>query len=79
MQEDADNTASELVYDEFEEVVARMYNIREFARRPAQEREVEGALETGFDAWLESYFLPMALKAIAARKRAKKGSSKSMV
>ena len=69
VQEDEDNSSAELVYDEFEEVVARMYNLREFSRLPAAEQNEPNALENGFDAWLESYFVPMGMGALKLRKK----------
>ena len=69
VQEDEDNNSAELVYDEFEEVVARMYNLREFSRLPAAEQNEPNALENGFDAWLENYFVPMGMGALKLRKK----------
>lgn len=75
VQEDEDNTASELVFDEFQEIVARMFNEREWSRpeRPLPDgRERAETLELGFDDWLETYFVPKGLSAIKMRKKANK-------
>ena len=75
VQEDADDTASELVFDEFEEIVARMFNEREWSHpeRPLPEgRERAETIERGFDEWLETYFAPKSLAAIRMRKKANK-------
>ena len=75
VQEDEDNTASELVFDEFQEIVARMFNEREWSRpeRPLPEgRERAETLELGFDQWLETYFVPRGLAAINQRKKTNK-------
>lgn len=62
------NDPSELVYDEFCEVVARIFNGREWLGRPKAERqglEVEREL----NAWLGASFLPKAEATIKARRR----------
>ena len=74
-QDDEDNTATELVFDEFQEIVARMFNEREWSRpeRPLPEgRERAETLELGFDEWLETYFVPKGLAAIKQRKKTNK-------
>ena len=66
-QSEEGNTSSELVYDEFEEVVARIYYTKVWLRTPAAERPE--LLETGFDAWLADEFVPRALDAVKRRKK----------
>ena len=66
-QSEEGNTSSELVYDEFEEVVARIFYTKVWLRTPAAERP--DLLETGFDAWLADEFVPRALDAVKRRKK----------
>ena len=59
-QEDADNTSTELVFEEFEEVIARIFNAREW-----DESQGDGAgdtLEQAFDLWLQNAFWPVMLR-----------------
>lgn len=81
---EAGNVPSELVFDEFSELVARVFAAREAraalegevsaeeAAVPAAEAE-EGRLEKAYHAWLGDVFLPRGEAAIKDRKKAKKG------
>ena len=73
------NTSTELVFDEFFEVLARMFHTRDSAGR--RDRTAKRLLETGgddaglelargFDAWLETSFLPAATLAVKTRRKA---------
>jgi hypothetical protein len=71
-QDEEGNTSSELVYDEFAELVARIFYGREWLRLPLSERNLQ-QVELGFNSWLEGCFLPAAQgssKMVAARKKA---------
>lgn len=60
------------MYDEFYEVVARMYNGREWLRQPKAVRNADDApiaFAKGFDAWLAEFLVPPLLAAIKARKK----------
>ena len=59
--------SAELDFDEFEEVVARIFYTKVWLRTPAAERPE--LLETGFDAWLADEFVPRALDAVKRRKK----------
>ena len=81
IQDDKKNTSTELVYEEFFEVLARMYFTREGGPRN-KKPPVKKLLETGedglelargFDQWLEVRFLPAAAAAIKKRKKEKGG------
>jgi len=68
------NTPSELVFAEFCELLARIFEGREWRARPQAEREAEGelGLVKAYHAWLGATFLPMAEGAIKARRKAAK-------
>jgi len=71
-QEEAGNVASELVFDEFCEVIARLFWRREWERRegrPSGADQFDG-VEVAFHRWLVDDFLPRAAANIAARKKA---------
>ena len=65
------NTPSELVFAEFCELLARIFEGREWRARPQAERETEGELGLikAYHAWLSVTFLPTAEAAIKARRR----------
>ena len=81
IQADKANTSTELVFEEFFEVLARMYYAREGGprnRKPSVKLLLESGedgleLARGFDAWLQVGFLPAAFDAIKTRKKAKSG------
>ena len=74
IQTDKSNTSTELTFDEFFEVLARMHHAREGGEQKMKAKRIleedEGLeLARSFDAWLESNFLPAANEALSARKR----------
>lgn len=84
VQEDKANSASELVFDEFSETIARIHGIR-WSKAQAAAREMDGGdpkvvdeeAEEGLeqardlDEWLQTSFLPEANAAIKARRSAR--------
>lgn len=79
VQTDKANTSTELVADEFFEVLARMYHTRWAggSKQRSAKKLIEGESEDaglelarGFDAWLQESFLPAANSAIKTRKKA---------
>jgi hypothetical protein len=74
VQSDKANTSTELTYDEFFEVLARMHHAREGGEKRRKARSIleedEGLdLARKFDAWIEGGLLPVAAEAIKARKK----------
>mmetsp|Transcript_66096 Transcript_66096/g.174489 ORF Transcript_66096/g.174489 Transcript_66096/m.174489 type:complete len:112 (+) Transcript_66096:2-337(+) len=61
------NSSAELVFDEFEEVVGRIFHGKEWSLVPeeeklAMEKDREGALERTFHEWLEFTFVPTVME-----------------
>jgi len=66
-QNDMNNSSAELVFDEFEEVVGRIFHGKEWSLIPeeeklAMEKDREGALERTFHEWLEFTFVPTVME-----------------
>jgi hypothetical protein len=69
-QEEEDNTSSELVFDEFNEMLARIFNVKVWQRMKEDERAAAPTrIELAFNAWLEAAFLPVAARAIKERRK----------
>lgn len=74
VQTEAANTSSTLVYDEFEETLARIYAGRVWERLDEPARLEPESFERGFHEWLTE-LLPVLTNAIKLRKRAGPGVS----
>jgi len=66
-----DGDSSELCFAEFEELIARIFNAREWVHVPESARQTN--IENAFDGWLGSVFLPQAKAAIKRRKKGTQG------
>eukprot|EP00966_Prymnesium_polylepis_P325942 7381873-Prymnesium_polylepis.2 len=61
------NSSSELVFDEFEEIVGRIFYLKEWTQLPEEERQAmmaegEGVLERTFNEWLDFTFCPTVME-----------------
>eukprot|EP00966_Prymnesium_polylepis_P325937 7381869-Prymnesium_polylepis.2 len=70
-QEEENNTPSELVFDEYTEMIARCWNGLVWRHLfPSQRRHLDPALE--LQTWLVDIFLPRAMQCTAARMKEQK-------
>lgn len=65
-QPEEENTPTELVYDEFAEMIARLFHEREWLPRTQKQRL--SSLAMAFGNWLEADFVPRALEAVQRHK-----------
>lgn len=61
------NTASELVFDEYQEMVGRIFYGRTWLQMTAAERSGK-AVELEFDAWFSDFYIPAVLEVIRAKR-----------
>jgi len=68
--EEGDGDESELSYSEWTEMLVRIFNGREWAHLPKEERG-SGDFEMAFSGWIDNCFVPTAHVAIKQKKRSK--------
>jgi len=66
-QEEEGNMASELVFDEYQEMVGRIFFGRMWLHMGAAERSGK-VVEREFDAWLSDFYIPAVLETIKAKR-----------
>jgi len=69
--EEEGNTASELVFDEYAEMVGRIFYGREWLTMELAEREGK-EIEREFDRWLTEFYNPGVVVAVRTRRKGRK-------